>query len=269
MNESHESVAIELWPNAHPAAAEANAPSLTYHPARAAGVRAAIVVCPGGGYTILADHEADPVADWLTENGIAAFVLRYRIAPHRHPAMIDDATRAMRTVRHRAPELGIDDRKVGILGFSAGGHLAGSASTIFDSGRPESADPVERLSSRPDLAILIYPVTHMDGPYAHAGSAVSLLGDRPDPEVARYLTLPNRVTQNTPPMFLVHSANDDGVPVENSLTMAAALHAHGVPYALHVFERGGHGYGLAQTDRYVGIWPSLCMGWLRERGFLS
>jgi acetyl esterase/lipase len=231
--------------------------------------RAAVIVCPGGGYVMHADHEAEPVAQWLAAHGINAFVLNYRLAPHRHPAMLQDAARAVRSVRHQAHILGLDPRRVGVLGFSAGGHLAATVSTLFDHGDPSACDPVERESSRPDLAVLIYPVTIMEPPFGHSGSAASLLGDPVDPALAKHLTLPDRVSSSTPPMFIVHSADDEGVPVENSLRMAAALSANRVPCEMHVFAHGGHGYGLAAGDPVLASWPKLCIAWLHRNGFAN
>ena len=257
---------VKLWPDLSVAKSSRES-NIAYHRPRGKPTGASVIVCPGGGYGMLADHEGDPVARWLTGHGIAAFVLRYRLAPHRHPKMIDDASRAIRSVRFHANRLRLDTGRIGILGFSAGGHLAGAASTIFDCGDPESLDPVGQVSSRPDASILIYPVTLMAGPFAHAGCASNLLGDPPDPDLADYLSLPARVSPSTPPTFMVHSTDDDAVHVENVLQMASALKANAVPFALHIFERGGHGYGLAEKDPDLKVWPVLCIGWLKQQGF--
>jgi acetyl esterase/lipase len=225
---------------------------------------ATIVVCPGGGYTHLAPHEGAPVAIWLNTLGIHAWVLRYRLGPaHRHPAMLDDVTRALRVARSRAP----DSNRVGVLGFSAGGHLAASACTLFTEGDPDASDPIDRLSSRPDLGILLYPVITLTSPFAHAGSRKNLLGENPPSELVEQLSLDRRVTPRTPPAFLFHTADDPGVPVENSLLYASALRACGVPFELHCFEHGRHGVGLATDDPILGAWPGLCAHWLKARGF--
>jgi acetyl esterase/lipase len=258
--------AIPLWPDDHPAARGEDAPRLTPFPLPGPAPSAAIVVCPGGGYQRRADHEGEPVARWLNGLGLAAFVLDYRVAPHRHPAPLEDAQRAIRTVRDRADEWRVDPGRVGILGFSAGGHLAATAATRWDEGDPTAADRLGRRSSRPDLAILCYPVITF-GPHRHEGSMINLLGADP-PEPARAaLSCERQVGAATPPTFLWHTAEDASVPVQNSLLFAAALAEHAVPLELHVFPRGRHGLGLASEDPVVGAWTGLCAAWLRGRGF--
>jgi acetyl esterase/lipase len=263
---------IKLWPDAAPGAIgnePADVPTITpYLPPRERATGAAVVVCPGGGYQMLADHEGRPVAEWLNSIGIAAFVLKYRIAPrYHHPAPMLDAQRALRTVRARAAEWGIDPRRIGILGFSAGGHLASTAATHFDAGRA-AADPVERVSSRPDLVILIYPVITMRE-QTHGGSKRNLIGERPDPQLVALMSNDEQVTKETPPAFLIHTVNDDAVPVENSLLFAAALRRAGVPYEMHLYERGPHGFGLAPNDPALSSWPERCADWLRLHGFAA
>jgi acetyl esterase/lipase len=227
------------------------------------------VVCPGGGYQHLADHEGEPVARWANENGAAGLVLRYRLAPrYRHPAMLHDVLRALRTVRARADEWGLDPARVAVLGFSAGGHLASTAATLYDAGRPDDPDPVERQSSRPDAAVLVYPVITLQGPSAHTGSRGNLAGGDAEPDLLDLLSTDERVTSDTPPTFLVHSSDDGPVPVENSLRFAAALAAHKVPFAMQVYESGGHGYGMGRAgDPTTSEWPRQCAHWLRARGF--
>lgn len=266
-----ESDPFPLWPDGAPGALGSeprDIPTLQPFlpdPARATG--AAVVVCPGGGYAGLAAHEADPVAEWLRSNGIAGFVLRYRHAPaYRDPAPLLDAQRAIRTVRTRAAEWGVDPARIGILGFSAGGHLASSAAVHFDAGDPDAADPVDRASSRPDLAILIYPVITMRD-FGHAGSRRNLLGENPSEEDVARFSNDERVTEATPPAFLVHGADDKPVPVENSYAFARALARAGVPHELHVFERGPHGFGLGDKSDEGPKWTPLCETWLRTRGF--
>jgi acetyl esterase/lipase len=266
-----------LWPEGAPGALgrePADAPTLTpYLPPKEKATGAAVIVCPGGGYQHLADHEGAPVAEWLNTVGVAAFVLKYRIGPrYHHPAPLQDAARAIRTVRARAAEWGIDPKRIGILGFSAGGHLASTAGTHFDAGNPQASDPVERVSSRPDLLVLIYPVITM-GPLTHAGSKKNLLGDSTTPELVRLLSNEEQVTKETPPTFLVHTYNDAVVPVENTLMFASALRKAGVPFELHLYERGPHGFGLGvvngATDPILSTWPARCAGWLRLHGFAS
>lgn len=264
---------ILLWPAGVPGALgdrPEDKPSLTpYLSTASAPAGPAIIVCPGGGYAHLAPHEGAPVAQWLNTLGIKAFVLKYRLGSsgYRHPAMLQDAQRAVQYVRSRARELGIDPAKIGILGFSAGGHVASSAGTHFVAGDLNSSDPVARVSSRPDFMVLIYPVITM-GEFAHAGSRQNLLGPHPSAELTDLMSNEKQVTRETPPAFLVHTANDATVPVENSLALAEAMRKAGVGFELHIFQTGPrHGYGLATGDPVVGIWPKLCEQWLRARGF--
>lgn len=224
---------------------------------------AAIVVCPGGGYGMLADHEGAPVAQWLNTLGITGVVLKYRLGPkYHHPIELNDAARAIRYVRSHADELKIKPDKIGILGFSAGGHLASTAATHFDAGDPSAKDPIDRVSSRPDAAILIYPVITLTDPLGHAGSRRNLLGDHPDAELVNLLSNEKQVTAKTPPTFLVHTYEDRGVPAGNSLLFAEALAKAHVPFELHIFERGPHGFGLGGNDPVLKTWPDLCGKWL-------
>lgn len=261
---------ITLWPDGAPGAIgkePADIPTLTPYLPREKASGAAVIVCPGGGYNHLADHEGRPVAGWLSSIGITAFVLRYRHGPrYHHPVPLQDAARAIRLVRARAAEWQIDPKRVGILGFSAGGHLASTIGTHFDSGQPDSSDSVEKVSSRPDLMILIYPVITM-GEFAHSGSRKQLIGETPSAEMVKLLSNEEQVTKQTPPTFLVHTANDIGVPVENSLRFADALRKAGVPFELHIYERGPHGFGLGGTNPVLSSWPGRCADWLRLQGF--
>ncbi len=231
-------------------------------------VRAAVVVCPGGGYGTRAGHEGEPVARWLNSLGLHAFLLDYRVAPHRHPLPLGDGQRALRTVRHRAAEWGVDPSRVGVLGFSAGGHLASTLATFFDSGQPSAQEPIQRQSCRPDAAILCYPVISFLQ-FTHTGSMHNLLGTSPTLEQRRLLSTDLQVAAQTPPTFLWHTAADAGVPVENSLLFAAALARHSIPHALHVFPTGRHGLGIgARPDLtpeerpVVAAWMRLCAEWL-------
>lgn len=238
------------------------------HPSQANG--AAIIVFPGGGYSMLAPHEADPVAQWLTTLGLVGFVLDYRLAPHfKHPAMLEDAARGVRTVRAHANKWGIDPNRIGVLGFSAGGHLVTTLATHFDEGNPNHPDPIERVSSRPDLVIPIYPVVSFIESYAHAWCRQCLLGENPSFAQLEDLSAERRVTPNTPPMFLVHSIDDESVPPHHSLNLAIALSEAKVPYELHIYGGGGHGYGLGAQTPFAHAWPQECARWLKERGFLN
>ena len=265
---------VPLWPDGAPGAkgdGPEDTPRLTPYLAGGDGPRACIVVCPGGGYAHRADHEGEPVARWLNSIGVSACVLDYRVRPYRHPIPLGDAQRAIRLVRHRSKEWRIDPKRVGILGFSAGGHLAGSATTLFDDGDPQASDPIDRHSCRPDAAILCYPVLTF-GEFRHDGSMRNLLGPEPDPALRRQLSLETRVTDRTPPVFLWHTSDDRVVPVENSLLFAMALRKHKVPFALHVFPHGPHGMGLATGGRgkaapEVRQWTTLAAAWLRSLGF--
>ncbi len=259
---------IPLWDHDVPAF-DPNIPQPPPHlvPYLAAGdaPRACVIVCPGGGYVQHAAHEGEPVAQWLNSLGISAFVLFYRLMPYRHPCPLLDAQRAIRMARSHSAEFGIDPQRIGMLGFSAGGHVAVTAGTLFDAGQPDASDPVERASSRPDALVLCYPVISM-GEFGHAWCRFALLGDNPCPEQVDLLSGEAQVTPQTPPAFLWHTA-DDEVRVENSLLFAEALSRHGVPFDLHVFADGKHGLGLAQEHPAVSLWTKACENWLRAIGF--
>jgi acetyl esterase/lipase len=259
--------ALPLWPVGVVRPGEDAAPSLTPY-VLGGGPRAAIVVCPGGGYRRRAPHEGAPVARWLNSLGIAAFVLDYRVSPHRHPAPLDDARRALRLVRHRADEWNVDRSRVGVLGFSAGGHVAATAATQPAAADPAAADAVDHQTSRPDALVLAYPVITF-GEHRHEGSMLNLLGDDPSTASREALSAELQVSADTPPTFLWHTAEDASVPVQNALLFAQALAAHGVSFALHVFPRGRHGLGLAEDDPVVGAWTGLCATWLADQGFAS
>lgn len=262
---------IVLWPDGAPGAVgkePVDIPTLTpYFPLKEKATGAAVIVCPGGGYDHLAAHEGAPVAEWLNSIGITAFVLKYRLGPrYHHPAPLQDAARAMRTIRARAAEWKLDPERVGILGFSAGGHLAATIATHFDSGKTDAGDPIERVSSRPNLLILLYPVITMREK-THAGSKKNLLGENPSPQLVALLSNEEQITKETPPTFLVHTMTDTAVPVDNSLMFAAALRKAGVPFELHIYERGPHGFGLGGNDPILSTWPARCADWLRIHGF--
>lgn len=240
-------------------------------PARGNATGQAVIVCPGGGYGGLAyDWEGTDIAGWLNGRGIAAIVLAYRLpvdgdVEHQNwlcPLL--DAQRAIRLTRAHATDWGIDSAKVGIMGFSAGGHVASTAGTRFDAGQANAADPVDRLSSRPDFMVLVYPVITMAEATTHGGSRLNLLGETPSDELVRRFSNELQVTAETPPTFLVHAGDDDAVPVQNSLLFHAALLAHQVPAELHVYPNGGHGFSLALGQGRLQDWPQLCARWLAE-----
>lgn len=261
-----------LWPKGAPGAVGTDAkdkPTLTaYLPPKDKRHGTAVVVCPGGGYGGLAvGHEGKDIAEWLVARGVAAFVLEYRLGPrYRHPAPLQDAQRAVRTVRHRAKGLGLDPAKVGIWGFSAGGHLASSVATTHDKGKPDADDPIDRASCRPDFAILCYPVITLEKPHTHMGSRRNLLGDRAnDDKLARSLSTHTLVTKDTPPTFLFHTRADKGVVLANSELFEAACKKAGVPVELVVYEKGPHGVGLGYKHPEVKDWPAKLEKWLRGR----
>ncbi|MCQ4086774.1 alpha/beta hydrolase [Saccharibacillus sp. JS10] len=229
--------------------------------------RAAVIVCPGGGYQFRADHEGEPIALWLNTLGISAFVIRYRVAPYRYPSALSDVQRAIRILRHRAEEFRIDSKKIGVLGFSAGGHLASTAGTLYDEGNPQSPNPIEHHSSRPDLLMLCYPVITMEQPHTHQGSQIALLGADASTQDIEALSSERNVNANTPPTFLWHTSEDGAVPVENSLLFASALGRAGVLFDLHVYAQGGHGMGMATDDPHVRRWTDECASWLKLNRF--
>jgi acetyl esterase/lipase len=263
-----------LWPDGAPWAqgeTDADKPTLTvYHASARQPNLTAVIVAPGGSYTNLAmNHEGRQVANLLNAAGITAFVLKYRLGPrYRHPVELGDAQRAIRLVRARAAEFGIAADRIGMLGFSAGGHLTASAGTRFDAGRSDAPDPIDRVSSRPDFLVLAYPVISFDPVIAHANSVRNLLGESPDPKLREELSADLQVTAQTPPTFLFHTDADSGVVAENSIRFYLALRRAKVPAELHVFEHGPHGVGLALEDPALGAWSALMVTWLRGRGLL-
>ncbi len=264
-----------LWPAGAPGAVGTendDKPSLTISlPPTDKANGCAVVVCPGGGYGHLAvGHEGKDVADWLTAQGVTAFVLKYRLAPrYRHPAPLQDAQRAIRTVRARAAEWKVDPKRVGIWGFSAGGHLASTAGTHFDDGKPDAADPIDKTSCRPDFLILSYPVITMKPPYTHGGSRANLLGKDPSAELVESLCNDQQVTAKTPPTFLFHTDADKAVLPENSILFYLALKKYKMPAELHVYEKGAHGVGLAPKDAVVTTWKERLADWMQGRGLLT
>jgi acetyl esterase/lipase len=279
---------ILLWPAEHPAnqgnepafagtqewmTRVTRSPAITpFLPEPAERSGAAVVICPGGGYAGLAmEKEGLEVAQWMRKHGIAGIVLRYRCGGGKNlqPVPLQDAQRAIRVVRSRAEEWGIDPERVGILGFSAGGHLASTAATMFDDGDPGAADSVDRQSSRPTFAVLVYPVISMDAKITHGGSRQNLLGEDASDELVEQWSTDRRVTDQTPPTFLVHASDDAAVPVKNSLLFYEALVAHKIPAELHVYEAGGHGFGMLRSERPADKWPEKLEPWLRQHGLTN
>jgi acetyl esterase/lipase len=266
---------ILLWPNGAPGAQgtdDRDKPALTiYMPPNTTGPMTAVIIAPGGSYARLSmNNEGRAPANYLNALGIAAFVLRYRLGPqYHHPIELGDAQRAIRTVRARAAEWHIAPDRIGMMGFSAGGHLASSASTHVDEGKADAADPIDRVSSRPDFAVLGYPVISLIEPWTHRGSKTNLLGDKPDPALARSLSSETQVTASTPPAFIYHTNADTVVPVENAVAYFLALRKAGVPAEMHVFKDGPHGTGLGMLDPALAEWPLLLANWLKASGFLK
>ena len=272
---AQEPATVLLWPNGAPGAQgdeDRDKPSITiFLPTKNQATGTGVIVCPGGSYTALAsNHEGRQVANWLNSLGIAAFVLKYRLGPrYHHPVELGDAQRAIRLVRAHAAEYGVAPDRVGVLGFSAGGHLAATMGTHFDSGIATDADVIQHSGSRPDFLVLGYPVISLTTEYTHKGSLLNLLGDNPDPKLAQSLSNELQVTAQTPPTFLFHTTEDKTVPVENSVLFYLALRKAGVAAELHIFERGPHGVGLALRDPALGMWPELLANWFRMRGLLG
>jgi acetyl esterase/lipase len=267
---------IRLWEGDAPGAlgkADQDIPTITWWPAKqAAGATSALVVCPGGGYGGLADHEGTDYARWLNTQGISAFVLRYRLGSkgYRHPVMLGDVRRAIRMVRHDAEKFSVDAHRVGVIGSSAGGHLALTACLKGDDGNATSDDPVERQSSRPVVGVLCYPVVSMLPEKTHAGSRKNLLGENPAEELARELSGELAVHEHVPPLFIWHTYEDQAVKLEPILELGLALKKLGKPFELHVYETGRHGLGLGVRP-YDGVkqlhpWTVECQRWLGSQG---
>jgi acetyl esterase/lipase len=265
-----------LWPQGAPGATgieEKDKPMLIRYPAPVAiATGAAVVVCPGGGYNMLAmDHEGHQIARWLNSFGVSAYILTYRLGRngYQHPIPMNDGQRAIRTVRANAGAWGIDPQRIGVLGFSAGGHMASTLGTHFDAGLAGAADPVERMSSRPDFMVLLYPVISFTEDYQHRGSRISLLGEDADPDLLRLLSNEKQVTDDTPQTFLVHTTEDKVVPPENSIFFYLELKKRNIPAEMHIYEKGRHGLGLGAPGTAFASWPERCEEWMLERGLLQ
>ncbi len=270
---------IRLWPDSMPGAKTIEAeteepagrinhvsdPTLLVYPApKANATGQAVVVCPGGGYRRLAiNHEGHDVARWLNSLGISAFILKYRMYDFGHPAPLQDAQRAVRIVRSHANEYGIDPGRIGIMGFSAGGHLASSAITHFNWEAYPPQDTIDKVSPRPDFGILIYPVISMQDEITHMGSQKNLLGENPTQKMKDFMSNEMQVTKDTPPSFLIHTTNDGAVPVMNSVRFYEAMLKAGVPAEMHIYKDGPHGFGLAPGRPALETWPGVCEAWLK------
>ncbi len=267
-----------LWPDGAPGAKgndDGDKPSLTiYLPAKEISTGAAVVICPGGGYGHLAmDHEGHQIAQWFNSFGVAGFILKYRHsrsgAGYGHPAPIQDAQRAVRMVRNRAREWGVDPGRIGIIGFSAGGHLASTAGTHFQNRYSEAKDKIDQVSCRPDFMILMYPVITFTESYMHRGSRDNLLGKDADAGLIEQFSNEKQVTSETPPTFLVHADDDKAVPPENSIAFYLALRKANVPAEMHIYEKGGHGFGPGAGKGACASWMVRCEEWMEGRGLLD
>jgi acetyl esterase/lipase len=264
-----------LWPTGAPGAkgeGPDHEPAITtYRAPSDKNTGTAVIICPGGSYGNLSmQHEGHDIARWLNSFGVTGIILEYRMSRggYKHPVPLGDAQRAIRTIRSRADDLDIDPDRIGILGFSAGGHLAASTGVHFEEGDPVAKDPVERLGSRPDFMILCYPVIAFDEAFTHRGSQRNLLGKEPDPELLRKMSLEKQVTSETPPAFFFHTDEDTSVPPENSVVFYMAMKAAGVPAEMHIYKKGHHGIGMAQDFPGTSDWPRACQEWMRNNGWL-
>jgi acetyl esterase/lipase len=276
---------IPLWPEGVPGArpgigaeqhdggriANVSEPTLTLlGPAVDRPNGTAIIICPGGGYVRLsADREGSQYANWLSHLGVTTFVLKYRMQEFGHPAPLQDVLRAVRLVRSRAAEFGIDPARIGVMGSSAGGHLAASAGTLFDNPAGRTGAALDATSGRPDFLMLMYPVITMDAPAVHAGSRKALLGASPSADAVRLMSLEKQVTPATPPTLLIHTQEDQAVPVENSILFYQALTRAHVPAEMYLFEHGSHGMGMKDGLGTASDWPRRAEEWLRARDLLT
>lgn len=265
---------IYLWPEQAPWAKgmdEKDKPSLMSFPPAGGNTGCAVIICPGGGYTRLAlDHEGTQVATWLNSLGISAFVLHYRNngTGYQHPAPLSDAQRAIRLVRYHAKDWAIDPNRIGIIGFSAGGHLASTAGTHFQTPAYEPQDEIDKIRCRPDFMALIYPVITLEVPFTHTGSRDNLLGKNAPAEQIRQFSNHLQVTKDTPPTFLIHANDDKSVPPENSIMFYEALRKASVPAEMHIYLKGGHGFGMKKGVGPAEGWINLYADWLKVSGWL-
>jgi acetyl esterase/lipase len=276
---------IEIWPEGIPdrktdipaervengRAYSVNTPTLTLFPLSppARNGSSALIICPGGGYDHLSlENEGNAVAKWANSIGVVAFVLRYRLVEYGHPAPLRDVLRAIRLVRSRAKELGVNPERIGVLGASAGGHLAACAATLYDAPEGKTGADLDKVSARPDFAVLLYAVVSMKEPYVHQGSRKSLLGANPAPELLDHLSPELQVTKDCPPVFIVHTEEDRAVSDFNSIQFYEALHKARVPVEMHLYEKGPHGFGMRKDLGQTSEWPQRCMEWMRSHGWL-
>ena len=265
-----------LWPDGAPDAKgnqDGDKPTLTICLAdKDKATDTAVVICPGGGYGYVSmEHEGTKIADWLNSIGAAAFIVNYRQkgTGYSYPAPLQDAQRAVRIVRARAQEWNIDPKKIGIMGFSAGGHLASSIGTHFQNNYYDAKDAIDKTSCRPDFMVLLYPVITMDDSFTHRGSKINLLGRNPEQKMVEIFSNEKQVTSDTPPTFLVHSSEDKTVPVENSIYFYLALRKAGVPAEMHIYQKGSHGSGIEEKFGMISTWPERCAQWMDINGLLD
>lgn len=251
---------IKLWNSDMPYKLDSEdfEPYMTVFPANSKG---AVIVCPGGGYAGRAGHEGNEMGEWFQSNGITTFVLEYRVFPNMHPAEISDAIRAIRYVRHHADEYGLDRDKIAVMGFSAGGHLAGSLSVHYDKKMYEPMDEIDKESAKPNASIICYPVIDM-GLYRHDGSRQNLIGSNPTAEMIDFMSLHKQVNSETPEAFIWHTSSDNAVPVMNSMLYAEALSHHNINFEMHIYPMGPHGLGLAKDNEYIAKWSRDLIEWL-------
>ena len=276
-------ITLKVWPNGAPDSNGITVPEekydgvrlrnvseaeiFVYLPEKEKNTGAAVVIYPGGGYQILAmDHEGYNIAHWLAERGVAGIVLKYRLPNGHHKVPSGDGRRAIRTVRANAEQWGIDPAKIGIAGSSAGGHLASTVGTRFDAGDKNAADPIERVSSRPDFMLLLYPVISFNEEFGHMGSRRNLIGEGNDWKMVSQYSNELHVTPDTPPTFLVLADDDKSVVPRNSVEFYSALKANNVPAEMHIFQKGGHGFGLRNNNIPADNWPNLFIDWLKSIG---
>lgn len=242
-------------------------PTLTlYRPAVDRTSKTAVIICPGGGYQYSSDaREGEQFATWLSTLGVTSFVLKYRMAEFGHPAPLQDVLRAVRLVRSQAASMGLDPNRIGVMGSSAGGHLAASAGTLFDNPAGRTGAALDTVSARPDFLMLMYPVITMDPAFGHAGSRKNLIGEHPSAELVKLMSLEKQVTSNTPPTLLIHTQEDNTVPVENSIVFYQALTRAKVPAEMYLYERGGHGMGTRAGLGTTSQWMRRAEEWLRAR----
>lgn len=261
---------IKLWENGTPGFLPEygqEEPSITPYLLDNGKKNGCIIVCPGGAYSGKAEHERGPIVEMLNKNGVSAFSLDYRVAPYKYPFITEDVLRAVRYVRYNADKFNIDPNKIGVLGFSAGGHLASSAMNCFDYGK--EGDEIDAVSSRPDFGVLCYPVISFDK-YMHSGSRQKLIGELPDEkDLAIKMSLELNVKSDTPPAFIWHTMDDGGVDARNSLELAMAMRTHRIPCELHIFQHGRHGVGLGEDYENVWQWPSILAEWLKLNKYVA